>query len=727
MHEVKVAIGDGFLESFAVIPKAKQKKVMEFVAKFRHNPKSGGINYEKINDARDPNFRSVRVDQEYRGIVLSPEKGDVYVLLWVDKHDDAYEWARRHRCDIHPTTGTLQLLQVQAVSVVEDKLPPASPPIAQTVASIATPVEVAEATVDLASLDDQTLLRFGVPPAELDRARTLTTVAQLESAESWLPREAFEALYLYEAGTPVVELLADFAAPPAAKPVDTTDFAAALEADASRQRFHVVESELELIEMLEAPLEKWRVFLHPSQRRLVERNWNGPVRVLGGAGTGKTVVAMHRARWLAQNQLKGGERILFTTFTANLATDIADNLRKICSLDAMQHIDVEHIDAWVSGFLRSRDYKLRIVYPGDPSGDYASCWQRAEAVIPADLGLPSSFYTEEWERVVLPSAVKTAKDYATVSRAGRGVSLTRKQRTQIWPVFEEMRIQLALRKLTTLEDAIHEILAMLERDGVGQVGYRSVVVDEGQDFSGEMLTLLRRLAPQQSNDLFIVGDGHQRIYQRKAVLGRCGIDIRGRGKKLRINYRTTEEIRRFAVAVLSGVNVDDLDGGSDGIEGYRSLMHGQVPEQKRFNSQDDEVAWLRDSIDALQVDGMHSQDICLVARTTALVESYAAALKRLGVLVKVISRRQPDHRSTSGVRLATMHRVKGLEFRAVFMVGLNKGVVPLDVRQRSKDPVEVESRSANERALFHVAATRAVRRLFLSSVGEPSAYLTEAG
>jgi hypothetical protein len=723
MHEVKVAIGDGFLESFAVIPKAKQKRVMEFVAKFRHNPKSGGINYEKINDARDPNFRSVRVDQDYRGIVLSPEKGDVYVLLWVDKHDDAYDWARRHRCDIHPTTGTLQLLQVQT-SIVADAAPAmASQPEQPTAPTRALPTEACDTTVDLFSLDDPTLLRFGVPPGELSRTRALNTVAHLEGAEAWLPREAFEALYLYAAGTPITELLTDFAAPPAARPVDTTDFATALDADASRQRFHAVESELELIEMLEAPLEKWRVFLHPSQRRLVERNWNGPVRVLGGAGTGKTVVAMHRARWLAQHGLKPGERILFTTFTANLATDIAENLRKICSPEAMQRIDVEHIDAWVSGFLRSQDYKLRIVYQGDPSGDYAACWQRAETLVPADLGLPSSFYTEEWERVVLPNAVKTSKDYTAVSRAGRGVSLTRKQRTQIWPVFEEMRIQLALRKLTTLEDAIHEILAMLKRDGVGSVGYRSIVVDEGQDFSGEMLTLLRHLAPHQSDDLFIVGDGHQRIYQRKAILGRCGIDIRGRGRKLRINYRTTEEIRRFAVAVLSGVKVDDLDGGSDGVEGYRSLMHGLAPERKSFDSQDQEVDWLRDAIDALQVDGMHSQDICLVARTNALVESYAAALKRLGVAVKVISRRQPDHRSTAGVRLATMHRVKGLEFRAVFMVGLNKGIVPLEMALRTKDPVEAELRSSGERALFHVAATRAVKRLFLSSFGVASEFL----
>lgn len=725
MSELKVAIGDGFLESFAMIPRGKQKKVIEFVAKFRHNPKSGGINYEKISDTRDPNFRSVRVDQEYRGIVLSPERGNVYVLLWVDKHDAAYDWARRHRCDIHPTTGVLQLLAVQTVTTLSGDSGGFQPVSAQALVS----TDQAPAPEDepirpvLDSLDESTLLRLGVPPDHLGRVRSLRTIEQLEAAEEWLPREPFEALYLYAAGTPLAELMADFASPAPAELVDTADFATALGKDASRQRFHVVESELELIEMLEAPLEKWRVFLHPSQRRLVERHWGGAVRVLGGAGTGKTVVAMHRAKWLAQNALAAGERLLFTTFTANLATDIGENLRKICSADLLKRIEVQHIDAWVNAYLRKRDYKLRIVYPGETEGDYGSCWQRAQALIPAELGLPGSFYDEEWERVVLPQGLKAAEGYVAASRVGRGVALKRNQRAKIWPVFEEMRIQLALRKLMTLEDAIHEILAMLQREGVGNAAYRCVVIDEGQDFGAEMLTLLRRLVTVQADDLFIVGDGHQRIYQRKAVLGRCGIDIRGRGKKLRINYRTTEETRRFAVGVLTGLKVDDLDGGTDPIDGYVSLMHGEPPERRQFSSIDDETAWLRESVEALQVEGLQTQDMCIVARTASLVDAYASGLKRLGVDVKIVSRRQPDQRSMPGVRMATMHRVKGLEFKAVFMAGLNRGVVPLERALHSQDPVESELRVANERSLFHVAATRAVKRLFLSCSGSPSEYL----
>lgn len=714
MENLKIAIGDGFLESFAQIPKAKQKKVMEFVAKFRHNPAASGINYEKLTDARDPNFRSVRIDQDYRGIVLKPDQGNVYVLLWVDKHDDAYGWARRHRCNIHPNTGVLQLLEVQQTDMAEPLISglPLKPGGGEAFEN------------PLFELPDETLLSLGVPREYLGFVSQLSSVEALESIEKSLPVEAFEALYLLAAGTPLDEILQEYAAKKATQPVNTEDFAEALEHEGSRRRFYVVGNEMELLEMLEAPLEKWRVFLHPSQRRLVERHWNGPVRVLGGAGTGKTVVAMHRAKWLA-GQLSGVDgRILLTTFTSNLATDIQENLRKICSPDELRRIEVRHIDAWIAGFLKRQEYDLRIVYAGGKGSDYESCWALAEGLIPAQLGLPASFYREEWERVVLPLSVRSRPAYLTASRAGRGVALTRKQRADIWPVFEEMRIQLAQRKLTTIEDATFDIITMLDA-GINLRAYRSIVVDEGQDFGPETLSLIRRLAPENQDDLFIVGDGHQRIYQRKAALGKCGINIRGRGKKLRINYRTTEEIRRFATAVLEGINVDDMDGQVDASGDCRSLMHGTTPEIHGFNSIQEEGRWICGRIEALLADGILSQDICVVARTTSLIGEFEAAFHRSGLDTRKLSRQNPDNRNLPGIRLATMHRVKGLEFKAVFMAGISDGMIPLKMKYlETQDPVEEQLRDVNERALFHVAATRAIKNLFISCHGSPSSYIT---
>jgi superfamily I DNA/RNA helicase len=579
----------------------------------------------------------------------------------------------------------------------------------------------------LFELPEDVFLRLGVPEMRMDWVKALTRIEALEMGQSMLPVEAFEALYLLGTGIPLADLLKEYG-PEIDAPVDTDDFASALERDATKRRFFVVENEMELLEMLEAPLEKWRVFLHPSQRRLVERTWNGPVRVLGGAGTGKTVVAMHRVKWLAQNVLGKGERILLTTFTGNLAIDIEENLRKICSQEVMDRIEVRNLDAWVTSYLKSRKYKLRIVYPGGKGKDYDTCWDQAKAVMPAHLGLPDSFYAEEWERVILPQAIQAQKDYLLASRTGRGVALTRKQRAEIWPVFEEMRIQLAQRQLTTIEDAVHDAMAELEKDAQGAGRYRAIVVDEGQDFGSEMLKLLRRLVKPQENDIFIVGDGHQRIYRRKAVLGRCGIDVKGRSRKLKINYRTTEEIRAYATSVLEGILMDDLDAGEDGSKDYRSLTHGERPTMKNFDSMSAEVDWILTQVDDLVAEGLRLRDICITVRTNGLLEAIQALLQTKKVETRKLSRHQPDNRNLEGLRLATMHRVKGLEFKAVFMACVNDGVVPLRVASaETQDPVEQNLFEASERALFHVAATRAVRHLFLSSHGRASHYLPSMG
>ena len=713
MNAPKVALGDEFLESFALIPKGKQKKVMEFVAKFRHDPKASGINYEAINDAKDPNFRSVRIDLEYRGIVLRPEKGDVYILLWVDKHDDAYQWARRHSCHIHPTTGVLQLMAMDRMEEAE-------------AAPVPTVVQKASATPILA-LPADVLLRLGVPEFRLDWVRSLTQVEALEDGKALLPLEAFEALYLLAGGISLEEILAEYA-PQIQAPVDVTDFAGALDLPASRRRFVVVEDEMELLEMLEAPLEKWRVFLHPSQRRLVERHWNGPVRVLGGAGTGKTVVAMHRAKWLAQHVAGAGEKVLLTTFTRNLAMDIEENLRKICPADLMSRIEITNLDAWVSRYLKSRNHGCRIVYPGGDNHEYDGCWQKAMAHVPAGLGLPQTFYHEEWERIVLPQNLQTLKDYQIASRAGRGVALNRKQRTEIWPVFEEMRLQLSQHQpapLMTIEDAVHEAIALLDKGRSG-TNYRSVVVDETQDFGSEMLTLLRRLLPPSNDDLFLVGDGHQRIYRRKAVLGRCGIEVKGRSHKLKINYRTTEEIRTFATAILEGAAIDDLDAGSDSAKGYRSLTHGERPEVQVLGSFEKECDWIQEQMDELAAEGMRQRDVCIAVRTNLLLERMEKELKAREITTQRLSRQRTDNRNQEGVRLATMHRIKGLEFKVIFLVCVNDGVVPLkQATADTEDPVELNRAEIAERALFHVAATRAVQHLFISCHGKMSGYLDQ--
>ncbi|AKJ94964.1 DNA helicase [Thioalkalivibrio versutus] len=711
-----VAISQDFMGAFAAIPRAQQKKVQEFVGKFRADPFSAGINYEKFHQARDPNFRSVRIDQDYRAIVLKPDTGNVYVLLWVDKHDDAYDWARRHRCDIHPQTGSLQLLQTRVEAGDTD------PAKAEDDAGVSA---TSKGDPLFADLRDRELLRLGVPNDRLELVRTVHDEDGLEALETELPRESFEALYMLAAGESLQQVEQDFAASQTAE-VDTEDFAAALQQPHSLRRFVVVEDDAALQAILEAPLEKWRVFLHPSQRRLVQWDTNGPVRVLGGAGTGKTVVAMHRARWLVNHLQEGAgasRKILFTTFTANLATDIRENLKKICTSEELERIEVTHVDQWVSRFLRRNEYPGRIVYDND--SDFGKCWDLALDQRPAEVGLPDSFYREEWERVILPQRIEDRTGYFRARRTGRGVALSRMQRAAIWPVFEELRIAMHQRGLRTIEDATQDAAELIEQGRGGYLPYYAIVVDEAQDMGPQGMRLLRQIVPRGKNDLFIVGDGHQRIYRRRYALSHCGIEVRGRSRKLRINYRTTEETRRFAVALLEGTAVDDLDGGDDDSKGYRSLMHGTPPEVVGFDSFDEELAWVAQRIRELQKQEIADADICLVARTNDRVTRYQKALEAKGVTVRPVSRKQADRRDQEGVRLATMHRVKGLEFRHVFIVDVNDGVIPLRYAvESSEDETERRATRDSERALLHVAATRAINGLYVTHTSSPSPFLT---
>lgn len=704
-----VALSDGFLGAFARIPKAQQKKVQEFISKFRQDPTSNGLNYEKIHDARSHNVHSVRIDQVYRGIVLKPDRGAVYILMWVDKHDEAYDWARRHDCSIHPSTGAIQVIDTSHMQ-----------PVSQP--ATAEPVALEQPAL-FAAYQAEQILALGVPTIFIDQVMALADIAALNRLEQVMPAEAWEPLHWLAEGFDYQEVLEEFN-DCHDEPVDTNDFVEAIER--SKRRFHVVENEQELLQMLNAPLEKWRVFLHPSQRKLVETPSTGPVRVLGGAGTGKTVVAMHRARWLAQRLAEQpGRKVLFTTFTRNLAADIRANLQRLCTREEMARIEVVNIDAWMTEQLKRHGYDFRVVYDSDEGR--RKCWDYALQQAPTELGLPSSFYAEEWLRIVQPNAIYTRDDYLKVSRVGRGTAISRIQRAKLWPVFEEFRSQMARAKLREMGDAMHEAIILFREKNI-QLPYSSVVVDEAQDIGASAFTLIRSLVPESPNDLFIVGDGHQRIYRNKVVLGQCGINVRGRrSKKLKINYRTTEETRLFAVGLLTGIKVDDLDGETDASNDYLSLLHGDQPMMTNAAGFKEEASIIVKQLQALLANGVRPQDICLTARTKHAYERYASVLKEAGIDTYVLGQDSGDNEQQAGIRVATMHRIKGLEFQYVFLAGINEGVVPEARAIASDDSVEQRDALFNERALLHVAATRAVKGLFVSSSGKPSSLLPVGG
>ena len=703
-----VAISSEFMNAFAAVPKKMQSKVLEFITKFRANPTAASINYEKIAQFKDQSLRSVRIDQTYRGIVKKPSTGNVYMLLWVDHHDKAYEWAKNKMCTINPETGSLQVYDVD-----ETQIQAAEKASAQQ-------DEKREGLFD--SIHNRHLMKLGIPEELIPIVRTIYSEEDLDQSVTKLPAEAHDALTAIAAGFTLDEVLNDYGRTAEdEKKFDTEDFESALDNPDSKSRFYVVGDDIELQEILEAPLEKWRVFLHPSQRKLVERNWNGPVRVLGGAGTGKTVVAIHRAKYLVEKIFtEAHDKILFTTFTRNLAADIKENLSKICPDKLMRRIEVVNLDRWVSAFLQKNGYNFDIDYGKRTK----PLWDKAITLAPSELGLADSFYREEWERVIQPQGITSFSGYLKAPRLGRGVRLTRPNRKAVWSVFEEYRVLLNENKLREPDDAMRDACALIKEKG-NILPYRTVVVDEAQDMGTQAFVLIRQIAGlEHKNDLFIVGDAHQRIYRHKVVLGQCGIKIIGRGRKLRINYRTTEENRRWAVKLLTGLDFDDLDGGQDNQKGYKSLLHGAVPEVKHFPSFQAEITYIIDYLKAIENKGENLHQVCLVARTHGLLQQYEGALKGQGLDTYFITRNEAEDRRKTGIRLATMHRVKGLEFDRVIIAGVNDGKVPLEgAWSQSNDQVIQRESENQEKALLYVAATRAKKKVLVTSFEKASKFL----
>lgn len=696
----KVALSNEFLLQLAKLPAKVHTKVMKWAIQFQADPKSPGINYESINGARDPNLKSVRLDGDWRGIVFKPSAGDVYVLLYVDHHDEAYRWAENRKLTINPVTGAMQMLTFESITEqVSQETPSVNDAAVDGV--VAQPT-VAAAAALFGSLEDRELMSLGVPQELLSFVRGIACEDELDAKQALLPLEAYEGLFLVAAGDTVSQVL-NARETRVDKVIDTSDFAAALATPESQSRFVVVSDDESMTAILNAPLAQWRVFLHPTQKKLTIGDRSGPVRVLGGAGTGKTVLAMHRAKWLAENRTAANQKVLVTTFTKNLAADIEQNLRTLCNSETFAKLEVRNLDAWVSAFMRSRKLEHRIVYDRKQDAAYQA-WQAALAVKDSSLDLPDNFYENELDQVVLAQGITKLDQYRTARRTGRGVILSRAKRDAVWSVFEEYRGQLASRKLKEVDDAYREVADVLGAEAENSKPlYSAIVADETQDLGPQALRLLRALVRAGPNDLFFVGDGHQRIYSRnKAAMSRCGIDIRGRAKKLYLNYRTTDEIRRQAVALLEGCEIDDLDDGHDETKRYKSLSHGPAP---TVVSVDGIEAAAKHAIEFIQQWSAAQKDgaplsFCVIASSEKSRNAMASLLQAVGLRCIAITAQSNHGDARDVVYMATMHRAKGLEFDCVIVLA------PTSYLGNPED-------TDTQRKLLYVALTRAKRGAML--------------
>ncbi|PTX52706.1 UvrD-like helicase family protein [Melghirimyces profundicolus] len=676
------------------------------IRKLRTDSRVSSLNVERYQEAADPRVYSIRASQSYRTIGLWPDKGKTMLLLWVDHHDEAYRWAKKKRFTVNPHTHTLHMW-----SLVEEK---------ETASDSSHSNDRPNYGI-FTRYTDRQLLDIGVPKELIPIIKSIQTPQQLDSRKEELPEEALEALKFLAEDEPyehVYQFIQEWRAEEQREEVadDAEAFERAITSPASGRRIVVVTSDEQLNEILDQPMEKWRTFLHPSQRSIVEGNYRGPVRVLGGAGTGKTVVAMHRARRLVREVLQPGERLLFTTFNVNLAEAIRQTLGTMCTPSEMGRIDVISIDRLAREIVDRRQVAEIEAVVFD-KGQFESIWEEALA----EAGWPEeklSFVLQEYEQVIQYHGVESWPEYRDLSRTGRGSPMTYTDRERMWTAVQHYRTQVRDLGWYEFTDILRLARKWVEAHP-GEEVYRSAVADEVQDFHPEGLKLIRALVPKRDNDLLLCGDAHQRIYSRYVTLSQCGIDIRGqRSKRLRINYRTTEEIRTEAMQALQGHDWDDLDGGKD--EGKDiSLLSGNPPERHHFGTEEEERTFLVEKIRKLTEQGVHTGEIAVLVRKNKMVETIKAALEEAEIpTVTMTSRYQ---KADEGISCGTMHRSKGLEFRAVFLAGVNRDILPPASRLEScsdeQERMEVEKQ---ERSLLYVAGTRARDQLYVTSHGVPS-------
>ncbi len=681
---MRIVLADTLAQSLEALDKSVRGLVKRKVFDFQLAPATSGKSYHRIDKAPQQGFWSFRVNRDLRLVVF--QEGDLRVLCHVAHHDDAYEWAMRHRYEEHPNTTEIQLVRIEKSvrEVIERR------------------VKVIEELPPLFTKHtDDYLLALGVPPVWLDAIKLVTEDTLLEALDELPSAVAERLMRLYE-GKPVP------------RPVIAAGATGWDHPDTARH-FRVLGSERELQQALEFPWQKWIVFLHPEQRKVAERTFSGSALVTGGAGTGKTVVALHRAQHLAE--ANPNARILLTTFSRTLSASLERNARVLMGEDSplLDRIHVANVHRYaVEAYEEAHGAGPHLI--NDQS------LQSRLASISGRLGFdefPLDFIEAEWWNVIDAWGIHDWSSYLTFARVGRKQRLGARQRQRMWRVFEAMLGELRADNRQTYSALCDTLRRDVEHGLVPRFDH--VVVDEAQDFGPAELRLLRALVLEGPDDLFLSGDAGQRIFQSRFPWLAADIDVRGRSSTLRVNYRTTEQIRRFADRMRFVVH-DEADPLSLD-EGAVSLLGGPEPTLIGADDKAGEILTLSTWLEELLQDGYQPEDVAIFARTKKVRDERGRpAIERSGARVHELN---DDREPEAGcVSLGTMHRAKGLEFKAVAVAGCDRRMLPQAwLAERIGDAAEREAFIERERHVFYVACTRARERLLVTWVGEGSEFL----
>ncbi len=693
MTEFRIA--DTFTDSLARLTGDEQKAAKTTAFDLQLNPANPGMNMHRIEKSKGKNFWSVRVSDDVRLII---HKNDASILLcYVDHHDKAYEWAERRKLETHPTTGAAQLVEIRQTikEVVVPVYVQAVLPLVAVVKADARPL--------FAALTDDELLGYGVPVEWLEDVKSATEDTLLALADH-LPAEAAEALLELATGgkprkpEPVV---------PTTNPFDHPD---------ALRRFRVMTNVDELQRALDFPWEKWTVFLHPEQQQWVDRDYSGPARVSGSAGTGKTIVALHRAAHLARTHPDA--RVLLTTFSDTLASALHTKLKRLLGSEPRlaERVDVRSLNA-----IGLRLYKAHVGQTTMASREVIrELVQQAGAAVGGHK-FSAYFLLSEWDQVVDAWQLASWEAYRDVVRLGRKTRLPEAQRTVLWSIFERVLSELKARKLMTYAALFSALATAIAKSN--KVVYDFAVVDEAQDLSVAHLQFLAALGGGRPNALFFAGDLGQRIFQQPFSWKALGVDIRGRSRTLRVNYRTSHQIRAQADRLL-GPTVTDVDGINETRSDTISVFNGPPPTIVSLKGEEEEIKNVGQWIRARSKAGVLPHEFGVFVRSAEQLDRAKAAVIESGLSFKVLD--DNVETASGNVSISTMHLAKGLEFRAVVVMACDDEVIPLQERiETVGDDADLKEVYETERQLLYVACTRARDHLLVTSVAPGSEFLDD--
>ena len=694
---MRLFLSETCFEPLFALPKKIQTKVVNFQKKFRECTTANGMHLEPIAQFNDDSMRTARIDDNYRAVIGLID--DNAYLLFVGTHETAYNWGIRKKLVWNNHTQACQIVTIQQTT--------------ETVVN--TSSSEPQEPSPFNNIPEEKMLKIGVPQELIAQVMQIKTLDDLDPLEEYLPSDAYENIFNLLDGEEIDNIIAEIEEGQAKADEDQ------LLSNNNRRRFVELTDDEDLQRILDNDMDKGQLFLHPSQQKLVDADYKGTMKVSGGAGTGKTVAALHRLKHLCENP---NTKLLFTTYTRTLKENIDELIKKmdICrSRYTLNNIDQVLIET-------ARQYKVKEGYKVlDYSGDEESLKLWREVLETEVTEFDEKFLYDEYIDVIVYFGNTDAKSYMMQQRVGRTKALSRKQRLEIWKLVEKYIALKQERKVVDRLELFNETTKYLNENNIRP--YTNVIADEFQDFSNPELKFLRALVAEGRNDLFLTGDPMQRIYSgRKINFGAAGINVRGvRSRRLKINYRTTEPIKRAAVGIIKGIAFDDMDGGTETMKGYVSLIHGgEKPTYRIVGNTTEEVSQIIEWIEECRQSGIALKDICIAAPSMGLMKELQTRLHTDGTAYKVLKGTNKQG-AQEGISLCTLHSMKGLEFKVVILTGVNERNIPSKATDTypftGMDVIEKKEYLSAKRSLLYVAITRARQLVFMVGFGEPCGLL----